>query len=298
MIENHPQHKSFSISRYKRKYAVDRMALWVPVSCLLLTTLVSPGCGTRVSAPDINACPKPQPCPEPQALPWTTVARKGEAAGVPYMEVLFGETDPNAKLPLIVAIHGLGDRARVPVGAIEMLKTPVRVILPNGPTPHHTGFAWTLVRVRENRPEALARDLRVQANRLAEMIKELLQARPTLGDPIVLGGSQGGMLTFALALHHPDVVGHAMPLMGWLPPPLVPDKLAEGVAYPAIRSIHGAADEVIPLAPTQQMVKKLRALGLKVELVGFDGVGHYMTMPMEEMLHQWLVEALATLTKD
>lgn len=211
------------------------------------------------------------------------------------MEVLFGEIDPNAKLPLIVAIHGLGDRARVPVGAIEMLRTPVRVILPNGPTPHHTGFAWTLVRVKENRPEELARDLSVQANRLAEMIKELIRTRPTRGDPIVLGGSQGGMLTFTLALHHPEVVGHAMPLMGWLPPSLVPNKLAEGVAYPPIRSIHGAADPVIPLAPTQKMVQQLRELGLKVELVGFEGVGHYMTMPMEEMLHRWLVEALATI---
>jgi phospholipase/carboxylesterase len=104
------------------------------------------------------------------------------------------------------------------------------------------------------------------------------------------------MLTFALALHHPEVVGHAMPLMGWLPPSMVPDKLAEGITYPPISSIHGAADAVIPIGPTQEMVQKLLDLGLKVELVGFEGVGHYMTMPMEEMLHHWLVEALATLS--
>jgi phospholipase/carboxylesterase len=213
------------------------------------------------------------------------------------MEVLFGEIDPEAKLPLIVAIHGLGDRARVPVGAIEMLKTPVRVILPNGPTPHLAGFAWTLVRVKEDRPEDLARDLRVQAGRLAAMIRALLRTRPTLGDPIVLGGSQGGMLTFALALHHPEVVGYAMPLMGWLPPPLVLDKLADGVTYPPIRSVHGAADTIIPIEPTEQMVKHLRDLGLKVELIGFKGVGHYMTMPMEEKLHEWIVEALASITQ-
>lgn len=212
------------------------------------------------------------------------------------MEALFGTTEPDAKLPLIVAIHGLGDRARVPVGAIEMLKTPVRVILPNGPTPYLAGFAWTLVRVKENRPDELASDLRAQANRLAKMIQELLRTRPTQGDPIVLGGSQGGMLTFALAVHHPEVVGYAMPLMGWLPPSMVPDKLAEGVVYPPIRSIHGAADNVIPIEPTQQMVQKLRELGLNVELISFEGVGHYMTMPMEEKLHEWLVEALATLS--
>lgn len=213
------------------------------------------------------------------------------------MEVLFGETDPDARLPLIVAIHGLGDRARVPVGAIEMLNTPVRVILPNGPIPHLTGFAWTLVRVRENRPQELARDLRTQADRLAAMIRELLRTRPTVGSPIVLGGSQGGMLTFALALHHPEVVGHAMPLMGWLPPELVPDKQSEGVRYPPIRSIHGAADAIIPLQPTEKMVERLHALGFKIQLVSFEGVGHYMTMPMEEMLNQWLVEALALIAE-
>jgi len=96
------------------------------------------------------------------------------------------------------------------------------------------------------------------------------------------------MITFELAVHHPSVVGAAFPVSGWLPPPLWPRAREAGVRYPAIRAMHGDADDLIPIGPTRDAVARLRSLGFAVELHEQRGVGHEITAAMEHELHGWL----------
>ena len=60
-----------------------------------------------------------------------------------------------------------------------------------------------------------------------------MYTRPTEGRALVAGFSQGGMLTFGLALHHPDLFDGAYPIAGWFPLHLVDSVIDPTRRYPA-----------------------------------------------------------------
>ena len=124
-------------------------------------------------------------------------------------------------------------------------------------------------------------------------IKKVHAQRPTLGTPIVTGFSQGGMLTFALAVGHPDAVGDALPMAGWLPPQLTPDAPYEPERQVPIRSAHGTADPIVRFEPTRVLIDLLAGLGWNASLKPFEGVEHVMSPEMNAQFEQWLEESLA-----
>ncbi|MCX4240096.1 alpha/beta hydrolase [Paraliomyxa miuraensis] len=227
--------------------------------------------------------PIPEPPPEP---PWPT------AAGLAYREVVLNATDPEQPLPMIVALHGLGDAPDNFRHVFDDFPEPVRVILPRGldPVPDG-GWSWFPVRARNPDVEALSSGIAHASDRIAEGIRELSQSRPTVGKPIVTGFSQGGILTFTLAVHHPDVVGHAVAVAGWLPPPLWPKGKGDG-PRPPLHALHGTADVAVPFEPTKAAIDELEALGLPASLTVYDGVGHAIPPSMRRDLHDRLGDAV------
>lgn len=219
--------------------------------------------------------------------------RWDEAAGLDYMEVVVGDVDVNDPLPLILGLHGLGDRPHVPDEARLGEGLAYRIVMPRAPERWGaTGYTWLPVRVRDGKIDVLSESLADEAQQLAAFLEAVQAERPTIGRPVVTGGSQGGMLTFALAVRHPAAVAGAVPVMGWLPPPLVPDAVQDAEAYPPIYAVHGEADRIIPVGPTERSVDALRSLGLDVRLETFEGVGHHMSDPMDVQVRSWLGEML------
>ncbi len=198
-------------------------------------------------------------------------------------QVVGGEAD--AELPMVVMVHGLGDRPESMLQVMAGLPGPVRVIAPRAPTPWgDKGYAWFTSRVRDGDTALLEAQMRVGAEAMAAQLREVQQARPTKGKPVIAGFSQGGMLSFTVAAHHPDVVAKAVPVAGWLPPGLVPSHAPPGA--PPIVALHGDADSVLPLAPTQASVDGLRAAGFTVELQVFEGVEHQIPADVRAALYQ------------
>ena len=142
-------------------------------------------------------------------------SREGVIEGISFLEVVLGATDPTEALPLWVVIHGLGDHPDVPTGPYRDLSRPVRIILPRGPLVHGDGFAWMSVRVGDDQLATLSSELDVQTERLAGFLERLEAERPAQGPAVLIGFSQGGMLTLSLAVRHPALVGIAFPLAGW-----------------------------------------------------------------------------------
>lgn len=234
----------------------------------------------------------PEAPPAPGDVPGVQ-AREGHAHGLRYYEVVLGDVDFDAPLPLVMMIHGRGDRPRVPGGPFAGVPTPLRIILPEGPDPLGAGFMWLPVRVGEGKTDVLSEALVARAAQLAALLDEVRATRPTIGTPIVTGFSQGGLLSFAMAIRHPDVVGAAMPLAGWLPPPLWPERIDDAHRALRIRSMHGTADRIIPIEPTIEAVAHLERLGFDVQLERFEGVGHEVTPDMNALFEAWLEAALA-----
>jgi phospholipase/carboxylesterase len=244
---------------------------------------------TAIEQGEAPAPPDEQPRRE---VPGVRV-RDGVAVGLYYIEVILGDADFDDPLPLVVLLHGRGDRPRVPGGPFAGAPTPMRLIMPRGPRPLGEGFSWLPVSITQGKTDVLAASLRARAHHVAALIETIRTSRPTVGRPIVAGFSQGGMLAFAVGLHRPDVVGHAFPLAGWVPPPLMPEASPPEHRRTPMRSLHGDADPIIPIGPTREVVARLSELGWSIDLLEFAGVGHVMTREMNATFEGWLEAALA-----
>ncbi|MFO7565984.1 MAG: alpha/beta fold hydrolase, partial [Enhygromyxa sp.] len=201
----------------------------------------------------------PAPVSPPSAEP--AAEELPAVAGVHYLELVTAGADPSAELPMLVAIHGLGDSPEGFSSLLEGFDRPVRVILPRALDPHEPGWSWFPIRARDKDVEKLAAGIERAADALAPAIAELAEQRPTLGKPIVTGFSQGGMLAFCLAVHHGELFSAAFPLGGWLPPPLWPKSAAAGDAPPSappsappIIAFHGDEDRAVKFEPTEEAV--------------------------------------------
>jgi phospholipase/carboxylesterase len=217
------------------------------------------------------------------------VVRQGRVLDIDYLEVVpEGFEEVSAALPMLVFIHGRGDRPRIPRERFMGLDEPVRLIIPRAPKTYGRGFTWLPVSARSGESPALVDAIRDTSAHLANAVEALVDRHPTLGSPIVMGFSQGGMLTFALAVHHPEVVGAAFPLAGWLPPSLMPSEQRAQGRYPAIRALHGEDDRILPVERTEVSAADLEELGFEVELVTFEDIPHEMSHDMWQRLEKWV----------
>jgi phospholipase/carboxylesterase len=215
------------------------------------------------------------------------------AGDLAYLEVMLGGARPDEPVPMIVAIHGLGDEPHNFAGLFDAFPERARLILPRAPTAFEEGgWSWFPVRARDRDVESLSRGIEAAANTIANSVTVLVQDRPTVGAPIFTGFSQGGMITFAIAVHHPEITGAAVPVGGWLPPPLWPAGKGSGTAYPRILALHGTADTAVHFDTTKEAVDHLGALGFDVELKAYEGVPHVLTPDVRMDLTAALVEAV------
>jgi len=214
---------------------------------------------------------------------------QGRLRGLDYLEVVPKDYDGRSPLPMVVYLHGRGDRPRVPDRPLLGRGDPVRLILPRAPKTLGDGFTWLPVSARDGESPELTRGLERTSGWLANLIEALVARHPTLGTPIVAGFSQGGMLTFALAVHHPDVVGAAFPVAGWLPPSMVASAPAARGGHPRIRALHGTDDPMLPIERTRAAVAELSKSGYPVELHEYDSP-HEMSHAMWRELREWLRE--------
>jgi predicted esterase len=225
--------------------------------------------------------------------------RPGYEEGLFFLEVVMGaEASFDEPMPMAVVIHGRGDRARTPGGPFLHLGAPLRVIVPQAPDPLGDGYEWLPVRVGSGLVDQLTTSLIARAGQLARMLRTLRGSRPTVGNTIVVGFSQGGLLTFTLATHFSDVVGAAFPLAAWLPPALVPPYRRDDIAYPPIRGMHGDADRVVPYDGTREVFATLEERGFDVTFVSFPEIGHEMTEEMNRQLRTWLQETVGAVVDD
>lgn len=268
----------------------------------LVLALVGPAllaCEPRVVEPTSQKAPEPGPAPlqptpaepRPEPVPSEPPALEliaGEVAGIHYFELITGKAEPDATLPMIIAIHGLGDTPDNFANVFAGFDRPARVIFPRALDPHEDGgWSWFPFRARDPDVDALAESIAGAADKLAPAIAELREDRPTHGKPIVTGFSQGGMLTFMLAVEHGDLLDHAIVIGGWLPPPRWPKgKLPAHV--PTIIALHGDADKAVAFTPTRDAIEYLKTNGWPAELHGYPNVGHAIPPPMHDEIFSLL----------
>ena len=117
------------------------------------------------------------------------------------------------------------------------------------------------------------------------------QAHADLSRVYCMGGSFGGYCTWLSAWLFPDFYACAMPLMGQLshpdlPNPLTPEALAHMKDLP-VWVAHSADDTVVPIARDDETVAVLRELGTPVKYTRVDGKGHHYLVPYFFKTEPW-----------
>lgn len=270
---------------------------------LIVALVLAPGwlaCEARAPEPAIVQpaavpTPPPDPAPSEPAAAQVVADELPRVGEIHYLELVTGGADPESPLPMIIAIHGLGDSPQGFRTLLETFDRPARVILPRALDVHDEGWSWFPIRARDNDVEALAKGIDHAADVLAPAVAQLTEQRPTIGKPIVTGFSQGGMLSFALAVDHGELFSAALPIGGWLPDPLWP--AAANASTPPILAFHGDADAAVRYEPTKLCVDHLHELGFQIELRTYVGVGHMISPEIHADLLQSLRERLPAQAK-
>lgn len=227
-------------------------------------------------------CQTGQP-PAPRVEHWQAID------DMEYLEVVPRGLGERTRLPMVVFLHGMGDLPRAEWIADDA--PGARYILPRAPAPYGQGFSWFPYRVSDGNPD-LPRQVEGALSELSALLRVLLRSKPTVGRIVLSGFSQGGILSFGVALRHPELVELAHPVAGFLPEPLWPLSPKPHVRPAPIRAAHGTADPIVPLAPTQRMVAVLARRGFDIELETFEGVGHAVSAPMRELTESLILQGI------
>jgi phospholipase/carboxylesterase len=218
-------------------------------------------------------------CAKPKTLAWP---RRTKYEGVDFIELFPNDADETA--PLVVAIHGMGDKPDNWIESWRSFPHKAQIVLPRAFTKYGEGYSW--FELRDGITDAeLGAEVGAAEEKLWKGIAKLAGTRRL----IVTGFSQGGILSFAIAARHPDKVAYAFPVSGSCPGPLLPKDKAK--AAPLV-AFHGTADTVLAFKWGQGAVNAFKEQGNDATLKVYPGVGHTITPEMRADLWAEIQKAL------
>jgi len=192
---------------------------------------------------------------------------------LPYRELLPENYNPKQKYPLVLFLHGMGERgsdneAQLTHGSmmftnpVNREKYPAIVLFPQC----SSNAFWTYEK-RSDRFERWEADL--------PKVKELLDsylAKETVDKNriYIMGISMGGYGTFDMVCRFPDIFAAAIPICGGVDPELL--KATAGKVN--FRIYHGDIDPAVPVENSRKAYRALKQYGASVEYFEFPGCVH------------------------
>lgn len=211
---------------------------------------------------------------EPAPGTQTAQSFTGSAGTVNYWLWLPKEI-PAEGAPVLVFLHGAGERGddlamvkkHGPPKLVDSLPAlhPFIIISPQCP-----------------------KDQRWDVDLVKQLVDDVVEKRQGDRSRVYMTGlSMGGFGTWAITDKHPDFFAAAVPICGGGDP-----AQAAKIKDLPIRVFHGAKDEAVPLARSQEMVDALKAAGAKdVEFTVYPDLAHDSWTPTyaDPKLYEWLL---------
>ena len=201
-----------------------------------------------------------------------------------------GPTAAEQKAPLVVFLHGAGERgsdnkAQLTHGREMMLiaakKYGAFVLVPQCPG----GEKWVDVdwgKSEHKMPEKPAQPMRL----LVELIAKLQAQYPIDTDRLyVMGLSMGGYGTWDTIQRYPVMFAAAVPICGG-----GDETQAQRIAKVPVWAFHGGKDTAMPVSRSRNMINAIKAAGGEPKYTEYPEVGHFAWVPAfkdPEML-KWL----------
>ncbi len=232
--------------------------------------------------------------PDPRSRLEKRVYRNAEGETLPYRLFVPRGYDAATKYPLVLFLHGAGERGNdneaqlKHAGVLRLVsdevaaKHPCFLVAPQCPE----GDTWGGL-PRGRKSDFKASDQPSKPMRLSMALLDALDKEYSI-DPArryVTGLSMGGFGSFDLCVRRPKDIAAAMPICGG-----GDTSKAKDMAQVAFWVFHGGADTVVSPGLSLKMVEALKEAGAKVKYTEYPGVGHDSWTPAykEPDLVDWL----------
>ena len=195
------------------------------------------------------------------------------------------------KSPLLLLLHGYGSNEEDLFSFAAQLPDEYLIISARAPyaMPGGYGHAWYAIDFDADMNKFTDDVQAVQSrDAIAAFIDEVVDAYPVDKDNITLiGFSQGAILSYAVALTHPEKISRVAALSGYLHNTIIGDINSNDLSKLRFFVSHGVVDQVIPVDWARKAPEFLKTLGLDVEYHEYN-VGHGVAPQNFYDLLNWL----------
>ena len=217
-----------------------------------------------------------QPIRDVQKVTQALSYQDGKGGSLPYRQYVTPGLEPKAKIPLVLFLHGAGERGsdnrsqlRHGIGQIirysRERKVPLALIVPQCPAGKQwVDTPWNRLSHRMNKTPS------GPMSRVMALVKERCSSLPIdTGRIYVTGISMGGYGTWDYLQRDPDLFAAAVPICGG-----GDTTLAGKLRDIPIWTFHGSADKAVPVQRSRTMVSALKACRGKIRYREYPGAGH------------------------
>jgi predicted peptidase len=197
---------------------------------------------------------------------------------LPYRLYVPYEYDPDKEYPVLVVLHGAGERGTDNKGNIfHMLHdmfshadTPLSEAIIIAPQCPGAPNQWVDTPWVNGNYSVDRVSMSNELSAVLELLWEIEDEFSTDDDRYYITGlSMGGFGTWDMIMRYPDVFAAAVPICGGADP-----SYAAEICDMPIYTVHGSADPTVPVAGTRAMVEALKALGCPIIYQELEGEGH------------------------
>lgn len=192
--------------------------------------------------------------------------------------------------PLVIFLHGYGSNEQDLFGIKDELPAQYNFLSVRAPMVMEEGSYQWFRKKGEGAYNGETDDLKASGQVLLDFISQAAKKYHTEPNKVFLVGfSQGAIMSYEVALRHPEAVGGIAALSGRILPvlksALKPDEKRQKLA---IFIGHGTADKRLPFNDGTEADSLLQSLSLKPEFHAYPGVGHSISATEMQDLSDWL----------
>jgi phospholipase/carboxylesterase len=197
------------------------------------------------------------------------------------------------KNPLLLLLHGYGSNEADLFSFASELPDEYYIISARAPYDLQYGsYAWYAInfdadqnKFSDHEQAKISRDV------IAQFIDELIETYPIdTNDITLLGFSQGSILSYAVALSHPEKIKRVIALSGYVSEPILEENyMNNDFSNLSIFASHGTVDQVIPVEWARKTKPFLDNLGIQSIYREYP-VGHGVAPQNFYDFKNWLIE--------
>lgn len=203
-------------------------------------------------------------------------------SGYNYKELTNGTFSENENYPLIIALHWMGTNPDNFSKYLKGFKKTVRVLLVEAPYPLEEGYSFYRthpINYYDLQSDKKAAILIEEVDKLSCFVESVVKKYNSPKKPVIIGASQGGDLSYMMAIRYGDMIGLSCPLLATIENELITQCGKNDNC--AIVAFHGIEDPIVSIEDARNHIKQLTINKYNSKIIEYTDCGHEITKKMQ-----------------